>query len=163
MVWKPFVEPQMTAIHTGKYEFQARQISQSLCFGRKYWYIFFYLPDFHQRLAVDLICVNFQPLNFVEQKVKDAHLLHSSILTEPLSCRNLGSATSFCISDLPVGRKKPSSAFLSYLDAKSLSLTLESFCPCFSIHTSNRVLVGTQALVDDCLRKPGEAWMEDPV
>lgn len=29
----------MTAIHTGK-EFQARQICQSLCFGRKYWYNF---------------------------------------------------------------------------------------------------------------------------
>lgn len=28
-----------------------------------------YIPEFHQRLAMDLIYVNFQPLNFVAQKV----------------------------------------------------------------------------------------------
>lgn len=80
--------------------------------------IFLYIPEFHQRLARDLIYVNSQPLNFVEQKVLDAHLLHSFILTEPLSCRNVGSATNFRISDPPVVRK-PSSAVLSYLDTKS--------------------------------------------
>lgn len=47
--------------------------------------------------------------------------------------------------------------------AHSLSLTLESFCPHFSIHKGSRVLMGTQALVNDCLHRPGEAWLKDLV